>query len=151
MDEIIEIENYVDAKGMRYLHLMSNAEIDIEELDDPWMIPDGVNTKSTHEAGVFHLRATWQAKQAFAGTMRGSDRRERQMVLWVIEQGDRVSACVRDATVQFRKAFGRNPNFAALRAIPKGVVDDCFIEIGGGQSVALVECADVPKRFVMVF
>lgn len=151
MDEIIEIENYVDANGMRHMHLMSNIEIDIEELEDPWTIPDGVSSKSTREAGVFHLRAAWRARQAFAGTMRGSDRRERQMVLWVIEQGDRISTCVREATVQFRKAFGRNPNFAAMRVLPKGVEDDCSIEIGGGQSVALVECADVPKRFVMVF
>lgn len=151
MDEIIEIENYVDAKGMRYLHLMSNVEIDIEELDDPWTIPDGVDAKSIREAGVFHLRAAWRARQAFAGTMRGSDRRERQMVLWVIERGDRISACVQDATVRFRKAFGRNPNFAAVRKVPKGVEDDCEIAIGGGQSVALVECADVPERFVMVF
>jgi len=151
MDEIIEVENYVDAHGTRFLHLMSNSEISVGDLEPPWIVPADVNAKLTREAGAFHLRAEWLAREAFAGLMRGSDRRERQMVLWAMKKGDRISTSVVDAAVEFRKAFARNPSYAAVRVFPTGVEDDCEIEIGGGRLVALVECADVPERFVMVF
>jgi len=152
MDEIIEIENYVDANGMRAMHLMSNGEINADDFENTaWFIPDGVDVRVVKEAGAYHLRATWRARQAFAGVMRGSNRHERQMALWALEKGDRISSGVHEATVLFRKAFGRSPNFAAVRAFPKEVDVFCEIEIGGGRSVTLVESADVPDRFVMVF
>ncbi len=152
MDEIIEIENYVDAQGMRHMHLMSNDEITADDFENPaWFIPDGVDIRVSKEAGVHHLRATWRARQAFAGVMRGSDRHERQMALWALDKGGHISVGVQEATVLFRKAFGRSPNFAAVRTYPREVDVFYEIEIGGGRSVSLLESADVPDRFVMVF
>lgn len=152
MDEIIEVENYVDANGIRFLHLMSNEDIDVDDFENPaWLIPDGVDVNCSKEAGAYHLRATWRARQSFFGMMRGSDRHEKQMALWALESGDRISVGVHEATVLFRKAFGRNPNFAAVRTYPRDLDVFCEIDIGGGRSVSLLESADVPDKFVMVF
>jgi hypothetical protein len=152
MNEIIEVENYVDAQGVRRLHLMCNAEIRVDDLEPPYLLPDGVNAEVKREAGAWHLRAEWRAREAFAGTMRGSDRREWQVVLWALEKGDRIGAATQEATVLFRRAFGRHPQFAAVRRFPQGVDDLAEIEIDGGRRMLpLVESADVPERFVMVF
>lgn len=143
MGEVIEIENYIDGKWMRNVHLMSNdenAEIDLPVYASPVI---------TKEAGVWHVRASWAAREAFAGTMRGEDRRERQIVLWALN-GERVSVCIHAAAEEFWKVFSRRPDYAAVNAYPESMGLDVDVEIDGG-TVALVECADVPKQFVMVF
>ena len=143
MDEVIEIENYIDGQLMRHVHLMSNDEkFDID-------LPEYARPTITKEAGVWHMRASWAAREAFAGTMRGGDRIERQIVLWALNS-ERVSVCIRDAAAEFWQVFCRQPDFAAVHKYPDSMGLDVDVEIDGG-SVALVECADVPKQFVMVF
>ena len=143
MGEVIEVENYIDGQWMRHVHLMSNDEtFDI-------VLPDYVIPTITKEIGVCHLRASWAAREAFAGTMRGDDRIERQVVVWAF-QGERVSVSIRNAAREFCKVFSRQPDFAAMNAYSDAMGLDVDIEIDGG-SVALVECADVPRQFVMVF
>lgn len=152
MAEIIEIENYIDSRWVRHLHLMSNEPIvegDFENTN--WFVPDDVEVKKTFEAGVHHLRAEWEAREAFAGTLYGSDRRERQIVLWAMKRGERISECVKEAAVVFRRTFVRQPSFAAVRNFPRGVDVDCDIDAGGVNCVALVECKDVLSGFVMLF
>lgn len=143
MDEAIEIENYLDDQYVRHVHLMSNSP------DFDASLPAGATPTVTKEAGVYHLRASWAAREAFAGTMRGDDRIERQIVLWALN-GERVSVCIRDAAAEFAKAFSRLPKFAAIRSFPESMGPDVDIEIDGG-TVALVECADMSTGFVMVF
>lgn len=143
MGEVIEVENYIDGQWMRHVHFMSNDEI--AEID----LPVYAKPVITKEAGVWHVRASWLAREAFAGTMRGEDRRERQIVLWAF-QGERVSVCIREAAQEFWKVFCRQPEYAAMYSYPESMGLDVDVEIDGG-SVALVECADVPRQFVMVF
>jgi hypothetical protein len=153
MMEIIEVENYIDEKWTRRLHLMSNDEIKVDELEPPYIFPDDdAQVELTREAGVYHLRAVWQARDAFAGTLRGDDRQERALVLWALKDGDRISTSVQAATVEFRRAFARNPHYAAVRRMPRGVDDLCEIAIDDGRrTLVLVECADVLDRFVVVY
>lgn len=143
MDEVIEIENYIDEQWIRHVHLLSNnenAEVDLPVYARPVV---------TKEAGVWHVRASWAAREAFAGTMRGGDRIERQIVLWAFN-GERVSVCIRHAAREFWRVFCRQPDFAAVNAYPEAMEADVDVEIDGG-TVALVECVDVPRQFVMVF
>lgn len=143
MGEVIEVENYIDGQWMRHVHLLSNdenAEINL---------PVHASPVITKEAGVWHVRASWAAREAFAGTMRGGDRRERQIVLWAF-QGERVSVSIRNAAREFWRVFCRQPDFAAIYEYPDSMGLDVDVEIDGGL-VALVECADVPKQFVMVY
>lgn len=143
MDGVIEIDNYIDSQWIRHVHLMSNDEkFDID-------LPEYARPTITKEAGVVHMRASWAAREAFAGTLRGGDRIERHIVLWAF-QGERVSVSIRKAAHEFWKVFGRQPDFAAMNSYPDAMGLDVDVEIDGG-SVALVECADVPKQFVMVF
>lgn len=143
MGEVIEVENYIDGQWMRHVHLMSNDEtFDI-------VLPEYASPTINKETGVWHMRASWAAREAFAGTMRGGDRIERQIVLWALN-GERVSVCIREAAQEFWKVFGRQPEFAAMYSYPDAMGLDKDIEIDGGV-VALVECADVPKQFVMVY
>ncbi|NUQ86293.1 MAG: hypothetical protein HUU11_16430 [Anaerolineales bacterium] len=143
MDEVIEVENYIDDQFVRHVHLMSNSQgFDAN-------LPAGVTPTVTKEAGVYHLRASWAAREAFAGTMRGKDRIERQIVLWALN-GERVSKCIRDAAAEFGRVFSRRPSFAAVRSYPESMGLDVDVEIDGG-TVALIECADVSTGFVMVF
>lgn len=151
LDDIIEIENYIDQDCRRYLHLMSNNEIVLNQLDGTsWAIPPGISVVSKHEAGVWHLRAAWFACEAFVGTQRGSDRRERQVVLWSFIYADRVTNAIRDAAAEFWHVFCRRPDYAAVRSFPEAMGLDVDIEVDGG-CVALIESADVPEKFVMVF
>lgn len=143
MGDVIEVENYIDERWVRHLHLMSNDEK--FEID----LPEHASPAITKEAGVWHVRASWAAREAFAGTMRGGDRIERQIVVWAF-QGDRVSVSIRNAALEFWKVFCRQPEFAAVHEYPEAMGLDVDVEIDGG-SVALVECADVPKQFVMVY
>lgn len=143
MDEVIEVENYLDDQFVRHVHLMSNSQ------DFEVSLPAGVTPTVTKEAGVYHLRAEWSAREAFAGTMRGKDRIERQIVLWAFN-GERVSQCIRDAAAEFGRVFSRRPRFAAVRSYPESMGLDVDVEIDGG-TVALIECADVLTGFVMVF
>jgi len=149
MDEVIEIENYIDANCVRHLHLMSNVEFGPDDLS----LPDGVPHTVTKEAGVYHLRASWKAREAFAGTMRGSDRWERLVVLWHID--GKISTCARDAAHEFMRVFGRVPDFAAVCKIPRAAEQsslDIDIPLGDGlEPLALVESHDIPERFVMVY
>lgn len=159
MGEIIEIENYIDAQWVRHLHLMSNEEFDLtaalsQEGDGVlarYGVPAGVQVEVKKEAGVYHFRAEWEARGAFAGTMYGSDRRERQIVLWAMKPGERVSVSVQEAAVLFCRTFARNPKFAAVKVYPSGAELDCDIDIGGGCAVGLVQCDDVRDKFLMLF
>lgn len=144
MDEVIEIENYIDRDCMRHLHLMSN------ENNFEVHLPAGVDAKVTQEAGVYHLRASWQAREAFAGTMRGNERREFPVVLWALEHGKRVSESIWDAAHEYLRVFGYKPRFAAVRSYPESMGLDVDVATECGE-VALIECADVPIRFVMVY
>lgn len=144
VDEVIEIENYIDAQCVRHVHYMSN-----DENFEVVRLPAHVTPAITREAGAYHLRASWAAREAFAGTLRGDDRRERQVVLWALD-GERASVCIRAAADEFWKVFCRRPDFAAVNQYPESMGMDVDVEINGG-TVALVECADIPRRFVMVF
>ena len=143
MDDVIEVENYIDEKWIRHVHLMSNHEY--AEVD----LPSGVKPTIAKETGVWHVRASWAVRSSFSGTMRGADRIERQITIWAL-RGERVSVCIKDAARAFWNNFGRRPNFAAVHEYPESMGLDVDVEIDGGV-VALVECADVPKQFVMVF
>lgn len=152
MMEIIEVENYIDEKWTRHLHLMSNDEIVVDDLEPPYYFPEDAQVNLAREAGVYHLRVVWQARDAFAGTLRGDDRQERALVLWALKEGDRISIAVQAATVEFRRAFARNPHYAAVRRMPRGIDDLCEIAIDDGRrTLVLVECADVLDRFVVVY
>lgn len=150
MTEIIEVENYIDAEGKRYLHLMSNEEIKVSELEGYGRIPAAASVSSKREAGVWHFRAGWLACGPFAGTLRGSDRREKQIVLWSFVYSARVSQAIRDGAREFGRVFGRLPHFAAVRSYPEAMGLDPDIQIDGG-CVALVESKDVLDGFVMLF
>jgi len=146
MGDVIEVENYIDGQWMRHVHFMTN---DGDKGQSELNLPVDVIPNITKEMGVWHVRASWAAREAFAGTMRGGDRIERQIVVWAF-QGERVSDCIRNAAREFWKVFGRQPDFAAMNSYPDARGLDADIEIDGGV-VALVECADVPRQFVMVY
>lgn len=152
MAEIVEVENSLDADWKRVLHLMSNEEIVAAEIENPlWCVPEYAKVSYSFEAGVHHMRAEWEPRGAFVGTMYFSDRRERQVVIWAMQQGERISEVAVKAAKMFAKIWGRSPSFVAVSVYPQGAEDDCDIDIGDGYCVALVQCKDVRDKFLMLF
>lgn len=143
MGEVIAVEDYIDDQFVRRVHLMSNTD------GFEYPLPEGVEAKVTKEAGIYHLRAEWAVREAFAGVMIGSDRFDHHVVLWSFD-GERVSKCIRDAAREFGRVFSRQAQFAAVRSYPESMGLDVDVEVDGG-AVVLVVSADVPRGFVMVF
>ncbi len=147
MDDIVEIENCVDHKATRHLPLMSNHELSAVDLAC-YAIPEDAQVSVGQEAGAWHLRAEW----AYFGVMDIHAEewpKFRRLVVRAVRKGDRISAAVTEAAKEFARLFGRCPQFAFMRKLPRGVEPGQIIMFYG-REVALFDCNWVPDQCVAV-
>lgn len=146
-NEVIEIENCIDDKATRRLHLMSNHELSAVDLAC-YPLPQGAKVDVRREGGVWHLRAEWP----FFGAMdvKSEDwNKFKRIVVKAVRKGDRISVAVLDAAKEFARLFGRCPQFAFVRKLPKGVEPGQIIMFYGREMV-LLDCEWVPDECVAV-
>ncbi len=145
--DVIEIENRVDDKAIRHLHLMANHELSAVDRAC-YAIPKDAKVRAGWEAGVWHLRAEWPYFGSLDIQPEGWNK-FRRLVMRAVTKGDRISAAVHDAAMEFSRLFGRLPQYAFMRRLPKGVEPGQIIMIYG-REVALFDCEWVPDQCVAV-
>ncbi len=147
VNDVIEIENCVDDKATRRLHLMSNHELSAVDLAC-YAIPQDAKVSIGQEAGVWHLRASWPYFGVLDLTAEGWNK-FRRLVVKAVRKGDRISTAVNEAAKEFARLFGRCPQYAFMRKLPKGVEPGQIIMFYGREMV-LLDCEWVPEQCVAV-
>ena len=115
-EELILIEDRVDEKCVRHVHVMSNVEPACGQI--PFPVERGCVTR---EAGVWHYRAEYPYRGALDVACVNSDKNFRRLVVWSLDGYPSVKAALKDAWSEFCRLFGGEPAFAFMRNLPRGV------------------------------
>lgn len=142
MDDVIRLENYVDAQCVRHVHLMSNVEIGRSTLRH-YFPPADAKVVIGKELGVWHVRAEWPYK-GILDIQAASWPKFRRLVVWNLEGCASVTEAFYNAAMEYERVlYGGKPEFAFMRKLPKGARE----EIGG---MPLIECEWMLERCVAV-
>lgn len=142
MDDVIRLENYVDAQCVRHVHLMSNVEIGHSTLR-PYGMPEDAKVAVGKELGVWHVRASWPYT-GILDVQAVSWPKFRRLVVWNLEGCASVTEAFYHAAMEFERVlYGGKPEFAFMRKLPQGAQE----EVGKMQ---LFECEWMLERCVAV-
>lgn len=140
LNDAIVVEQCADAGWYIRLHVMANS---LEALEphrtvvpawgSSYIVPDPMR--------IYHLRVYWPIRGPIYLTVPLG---LWPMVAWWIGD-DKVSKAIIDGTESFKLAFGLDPMFAFIRAIPARAQE--FVEVHG---VVLVQAEWVPYGFVAI-
>jgi len=144
VDEIIELENFVDAQCVRRIHLMSNMEFGNEAILRRYYAPVDVVVMKQKEAGVWHYRAEYP----FRGVLdiHASEWvKFRRFVAWNLEGCASVRDAIKQASGEFERLFHFKPKFVFMNKLPHGV--EMFQDVDG---MMLLEAEWMLERCVAV-
>ena len=133
MGEVIEVENRVDEKGIRHVHLMANRDVTIADLAI-YLPPKDAHVTVGIEAGACHLRAWWP----YFGMLEMRSEcwpASKRLVVKKVQQGDRISAVVNEAAREFLRLFGVGPHYVRIRRLPTGVDNGMVIMYQGWEMI----------------
>jgi hypothetical protein len=116
MEEVIVVEDRIDMQCMRHVHLMSNQEIEKDELQ-VYGIPSGVGTR---EAGAWHLRCSYPYRGMIDIPAASKNGKFRRLVAWNLDGCPSVKVALHDAAMEFERLFGGRAEFGFVRKLPKG-------------------------------
>ena len=112
--------NDVTLEGMRRVKVVSDAPIDPATLTlpSPFKGEGDVRTWSDDLLGLHYLEATWACREAVKIRCEGWTC-ARNMVLWKLAQGERVSLALKQAVYAWR--FKSFPAYAFMKTMPKTI------------------------------
>jgi hypothetical protein len=160
-DEVIVLQNELSPEGLRCVHAMGNTALTaLAEIE----IPDWAQVKRYQdEIRLHHLEATWRPRgelirfeQRFAcgadcPLCQGSGCVWHRLVsLWCLEKGERIRQAIEAASMAYALATGRDPLFAWIRSLPKGVEYGEEVPLGGAIIVNLYSVEWMPEQAVAV-
>ena len=112
--------NDVTLDGMRRVKVVSDAS------PVTYPVPEGstVRTWCDELLGLHYLEATWMCREAVSIRCEGWTC-AREVVLWKLMPGERVSVALKDALGVYAMRFKRFPGYAFLRKLPS-VIENGF-------------------------
>jgi hypothetical protein len=143
MSEIV-LEDSLDRQGIHRLHVMSSNPIRAFWRD--W-VPEHASARREwqDELHLYHLQATWQAQEVVRWTFQTQPvLMQREVVLWAIEAGQKISQAMVAAAECYALHLGRDPQYAFIRRMP-AVAEE--VEVKG---VMLVEAEWMPENFILL-
>jgi hypothetical protein len=118
---VIEIlANDVTLDGMRRVRLVSDGEIDAAELPVEHLPPDQVHAWQDELLGLHYLEATWPCRETISICCEGWTC-AREMVLWKLAPGERVSEVLVSMMAVFGERFTYFPDYAFMRKLPRTI------------------------------
>ncbi len=141
MAEIITLADTLGNDGVYRLHLMSNAPIERE-------LPPGVEEIRSVDAGTYSLKAAWR----YRGPCRlryVQYRWERLVILWAMNEGEKVSEQIVLAGDEYFSYFGKRAEFAWVRKMPAGAALGVSVPVGENE-ISLFDAEFVPDGFLAV-
>lgn len=137
MDEVIVVEDRVDAQCRRHVHLMSNIQytsIDIPYPPDMWM--------GNCEAGVWHYRADYPYRGVLDIGCIYDGGNFRRLVVWSLDGYELIKVALHDAWNEYVRLFQGAPQHAFIKKLPSIVPNGH--EVGGMTLVEaewMMDCA----------
>jgi hypothetical protein len=112
---MIIIKNHVSEDGIHQVHLMSNAEFDVENY--PYYFAQGARVE--REDGVWNLYVEYPYRGRLDVELGGKPK-VRRFVVWPVEQPARIALQVAtmEAAQEYNRLFGRQAMFAWIRKLP---------------------------------
>jgi len=111
MNDIIVVEDRVDDRCMRHVHLMSNARL-------PDMHPEFGLGSSVQEVGVWHWRTEIPYRGALDIHCEGWTK-FRRLVVWSLGDCGSVREAISQAYTYFFVMFNLRPGFVFVRKLPR--------------------------------
>ena len=140
MDDIIVVEDRVDAHCVRHVHLMSNSDPACRDI--PFLLERG---SVTREAGVWHYRAEYPYRGALDVACVNSEKKFRRLVVWNLDGYELIKPALYDAWQEYLRIFHGAAQYAFVRCLPAKVPNG--YEVGG---MTLVEAEWMMENAVAV-
>lgn len=129
------LANDVTLEGMRRVKVVCDEPIEGIRFSPLAYIPPDANQRGWMDEllGLFYLEATWPCREAVSIQCEGW-KRAREMVLWKLAPGERVSVVLTRMMGLFGERFKSFPDYAFMRRLPKTiehgfeVTDVMFVE-----------------------
>lgn len=117
--------NDVTPEGLRRVKVVSDAPIIPAELFPSHLLPyrlEGVDVhmRSDDVLGLHYLEGTWACREAVRICCEGW-KCPREMVLWKLAPGERVSAVLTQMMALFGERFKCFPDYAFMKKLPKTI------------------------------
>lgn len=122
MDEIIELENFVNGQCVRQIHLMSNMEFEIGDIQMRYCVDlkDTLLASKGKEAGVWHYRVEQNYRGAIDIPAACKKGKVRRLVAWSLVGCPTVKVALYEAAQEFERLFGGRAQFGFMKKLPKG-------------------------------
>jgi hypothetical protein len=120
---LIEVlANDVTLEGMRRVKVVCDEPIDAIRLSPLAWIPADANRQGWIDEllGLFYLEATWPCREPISLQCEGW-KRAREMVLWKLAPGERVSTALKQALGVYAVRFKSFPAYAFMRRLPSTI------------------------------
>lgn len=143
MNDVIELENFLDDDGFRIVHLMSNMALDSDALK-AYDAPADAMFEAKKEAGVYHLRAKWLICGPLVINAEGWPVPKR-FVVWHLSLADSVKIALYEANKKYEDVFLERAEYAFIRKLPRGIENG--IEVG---NLTLFEAEWMVRKCVAV-
>lgn len=140
MDEVIVVEDRVDAQCVRHVHLMSNIELPCSSVPFPFE-----RGSVTREAGVWHYRAEYPYRGALDVACINGGKNFRRLVVWNLEGYELIKLALYDAWNEYLRLFYGAAQYAFIKKLPANVPNG--YEVGG---MVLLEAEWMMERAVAV-
>jgi hypothetical protein len=141
-DEVIILENIINADGLRRVHLMSNIQFELSQIKEQF--GGEWEPVVTREVGVYHLRGEWKHEGMTLMSCEGWPQPKR-MALLPLQPGVRISETITKAAFVFLADAQLWPGYGFVRRLPKGIHNG--VEVDG---ILVFESEWMPEKFVAV-
>ena len=124
MDNLIVLENGVRDDGIRFMQVMSGERIDADaftrvEIPEASRASAVVSVKADKGTGMFYLSAEWHVRDVVNYRHPIDGAWEREVFLYRLSKGERVSVEAWEAARLYHAEFGKFPEYAWIRKLPK--------------------------------
>lgn len=127
--------NDVTLEGMRYVKVVSDMA------PVPYCVPAGsiAQTWPDELLGLYYLEFSWPCREAISLQCEGW-KCAREMVLWKLAPGERVSEVLKQMMALFGERFKGFPDYAFMRKLPKTIENGFELD-----DVMFIEAEWVPQ------
>jgi hypothetical protein len=152
--DIVVIGNEMAADGVRRVHLICNTEIDPAQWTRAGKARIPATAEMKHyldELRMYHLEAAWRVREPMTFDFRPYGGQQRQVVVWALDAGQRISEAALEAALAFFEAFDAWPGAAWVKKWPRGLKEEeAYIPIDESHGMDLFAVDWAIDRAVVV-
>lgn len=151
MSDLIILESGVRDDGVCFMRVMSGERIDADaftrvEIQEASRASAVVSVKADKGTGMFYLSAEWDVREVVHYRHPVDGAWEQEVFLYRLSKGERVSVVAWEAAKLYHAEFGKFPEYAWMRKLPRMPEGGEWLD----GDLLLLQADWVPERCVAV-